>query len=157
MIDKYGTNLKRMVWLTKYIKTETLHYVAKKSKTFSAEQIHDVILHCMFSGNRDPKVMLYGVCIAVMYYGLIRMNEAYLVQVKDVKIVGEEDFKKIQINFDYQQKRKNNGFTYYIPSIFEAVRTMDDLHQKGSNNKIAAREVFGEGATFQNCSFIFHR
>ena len=111
----------------------------------------------MFSGNRDPKVMLYGVCIAVMYYGLIRMNEAYLVQVKDVKTVGEEDFKKIQINFDYQQKRKNNGFTYYIPSIFEAVRTMDDHCQKGSDNKIAAREVFGEGATFQNCSFIFHR
>ena len=71
----------------------------------------------MFSGNRDPKVMLYGVCIAVMYYGLIRMNEAYLVQVKDVRIVGEEDYKKIQINFEYQQKQKHNGFTYYIPSI----------------------------------------
>ena len=40
---------------------------------------------------------------------------------------------------------------------FGGVRTMNDHCQKGSDNKIAAREVFGEGATFQNCSFVFHR
>ena len=72
----------------------------------------------MLSDNNNPKETLYGVCIAVMYYGLLRMAEAYLVQVKDVRIVGEEDYKKVQINFEYQRKRKNNGFTYYIPSIY---------------------------------------
>ena len=46
------------------------------------------------------------------------MAIAFLIKVQDVRIVGEEDFKKMQINFDYQQKRKNNGFTYYDPSIY---------------------------------------
>ena len=31
---------------------------------------------------------------------------------------GYEDFKKIQINFDYERKRKNNGFTYNVLSIY---------------------------------------
>ena len=47
MIDKFGANLKNLVHLTKFIKTETLYYVAKISKTFSAEQIHELIAHCM--------------------------------------------------------------------------------------------------------------
>ena len=55
--------------------------------------------------------MLIGFCIAVMDYGLLQMNKAYLVKVEDVRIVGEEDYKKIQVNFDYQRKRKNNGIT----------------------------------------------
>ena len=35
-----------------------------------------------------------------------------------MQIVGEKDFKKILISFNYQRKRKNNRFTYYIPSIY---------------------------------------
>ena len=46
MIDKFGAKMKNFVHLTKY-KTETLHYMTKKLKTFSAEQIHDVIAHYM--------------------------------------------------------------------------------------------------------------
>ena len=115
--DKFGANLKNLILLTKYINTETLHYVAKKFKSFLAEQIHKVIAHCMDTETNNPKLMVYSVCIAIMYYGLLRMNEAFLIKVEYATIVVEEDFKKIQINFDYQRKRKNNGFTYYIPSI----------------------------------------
>ena len=54
--------------------------------------------------------MLYNiciaVCIAVMCYGLLRMNQAFLIKVEDVSIMGEEDFKKIQINLNYQNKEK---------------------------------------------------
>ena len=46
------------------------------------------------------------------------MKEAYLIKVEDGRIVGEEDYRKIQINFDYQQKMKNDGFTYYVPNIY---------------------------------------
>ena len=53
------------------------------------------------------------------------------------------------------EMERNNALMEVID--FEAVRTMNDHRQKGSNKKIAAREVFGEGATFQNFSFIFHR
>ena len=59
----------------------------------------------------DPQKTLIGVCIAIMYYGLLQMKEAYLIKVEYVRIVGKEDYRKIQINFDYQQKRKNDGFT----------------------------------------------
>ena len=62
--------------------------------------------------------MPYGLFIAVMYYGLLRMSGAFLIKVEDIRIVYEDDFKNIQINFDYQRKRKNNGFTNYIPSIY---------------------------------------
>ena len=108
MNDKFDAILKNLVRLTKYIKTETLLYVAKKSKTFSAEQIHEVIAHCIYMETNDPKLILYSVCIAVMYYGLLRMNEAFLIKVEDMRIVGEEDFKKKQINFHYQRKRKKH-------------------------------------------------
>ena len=53
-----------------------------------------------------------------MNYGLFRMNEVFLMKVEDVRIVGKEDFKNIKINFNCQRIRKNNGFTYYIPSIY---------------------------------------
>ena len=53
MIDKFGAKLKNFVHLTKYIKTVTLHYVAEKSKIFSAEQIHEVIAHCMYTESND--------------------------------------------------------------------------------------------------------
>ena len=71
----------------------------------------------MYMETNDPKLTL-GICIAVMYYGLLRMNKAFLIKVEDIRIVGEEDFKKIQINFHYQRKMKNNGFPYYIQSIY---------------------------------------
>ena len=89
MIDKYGANLKIFVQLTKYIKTKISHYVAKKYKTFTAEQLHDVISHCMHTEENDPKLMLYGICIAVMYYRLLQMNKAFLIKVQDITIVGE--------------------------------------------------------------------
>ena len=57
----------------------------------------------MHRKTNDPKLTLYGFSIAVMYYGLLRMNNAFLIKVEDMRIVGEEDFKKIQINFDYQR------------------------------------------------------
>ena len=35
MIDKFGANLKNLVRLSKYIKTNTLHYIAKKKNILS--------------------------------------------------------------------------------------------------------------------------
>ena len=55
MIDQYGCNLTRLVRLTRHLKMETSHYVSKKSQTFTAEQIHEVISHCMCAEINDPK------------------------------------------------------------------------------------------------------
>ena len=46
------------------------------------------------------------------------MKEAYLIKVEDFRIGGGVDYKQIQINFDYQWKRKNDRFTYYVPNIY---------------------------------------
>ena len=63
--------------------------------------VYIIISHCSYIETNDPKLKLYGGCIAVMYYGLLQMNKVFLIQVEDVRFVGEEDFKKIQVNFDY--------------------------------------------------------
>ena len=64
----------------------------------------------------DPQKKLIDICIAIMYYGLLWMKEAYLIKLEDVRIVGEEDCRKIQIHLIIK-KRGNGGFTYYVPSI----------------------------------------
>ena len=140
-IDKFGANLKNLVRLTKYIKTETSHYVAKKSKIFSAEQIHEVISHCMYTETNDPKLTLYGVCIAVMYYGQLRMNEAFLIKVEDVRIVGEEDFEKIKINFNYQRKGKTMDLltTSQVFTFLFSGNTYQNYRQKCKNKMLPSK------------------
>ena len=65
------------------------------------------------------------------------MNKAYLIKVEDVRIVGEESYRKIQINFDYQQKRKNGGFTYYVSSTYLPLfqKYMTELQTKNEKTK----------------------
>ena len=99
---------------------------------FSAEHIHEVIAHCMDVEVSDPKKTIIGGFIAIMYYGLLQMKEAYLIKVEDVGIVGEEDYRKIPINFDYQQKRKNEGFIYYVPNI---PSPFSEIHDRVANKK----------------------
>ena len=55
MIDQYGSNLRSLVRLTRHMKMKTSYYVSKKSGTFSAEQIHEVIAHCMNNKVYDRK------------------------------------------------------------------------------------------------------
>ena len=38
-----------------------------------------------------PQKTLLGNYIAIMYYSLLQMKEAYLIKVEDVRIMGEED------------------------------------------------------------------
>ena len=78
MIDQHGSNLRSLVRLIRHLKMETSHYVSKKSRTFSAEQIHEVIAHCMDKKIYDPKKTHISVCIAIMYDCLLRMKEAFL-------------------------------------------------------------------------------
>ena len=55
MIDRYGCNLTRLVRLTWHLKMEISHYISNKSRMFSAEQIHEVIAHCMDAKVNNPK------------------------------------------------------------------------------------------------------
>ena len=41
-----------------------------------------------------------------------------MIKVKDVRVVSEQGFMFIEVNFKYQHKRRNKGFTYHIASSF---------------------------------------
>ena len=66
----------------------------------------------------DKKLTLCGGANALSYYGLLHCSEVRKIRVKDVQIVTEKDDIFIEVNFKYQRKQKNKGFTYYIPSSF---------------------------------------
>ena len=87
----------------------------------------------MYTETNDPKLILYSICIAAIYYVLLRMNWAFLTKVENVRIVGEEDFKKIQINSDYQRKKEKQWISLlhhkYLPIAFQ------EIHIRTTNKK----------------------
>ena len=98
-IDEFGKNLKHMPRLHKHLKQVTNLYVATKLATFTPEEIHKV-LHTLQDSSGE-KCTLYGVAIALLYYGLLRCSEARMIKVKDVQIVSEQGDTFIQVNFKY--------------------------------------------------------
>ena len=115
-IDLYGLNLKGLPRLHKYLKQQTQLYVAKKSKTFTAEEIDQVLL--TLQAPDQPRETLQGVAIALLYYGLLRANEVRLITVFDVKLHSEPTKKEIEVTFTHPRKRKNEGFAFYVPAKF---------------------------------------
>ena len=115
-IDLYGLNLKGLPRLHKYLKQQTQLYVAKKSKTFTAYEIDQVLV--TLQEPDKPQETLQGVAIALLYYGLLRANEVRLITVFDVKLKSEPTKKEIEVTFTHPRKQKNEGFTFYVPSKF---------------------------------------
>ena len=97
-IDEFGKNLKNLPRLHKHLKQVTQHYVATKSATFTPEEV-DKVLHTM-QDSSDMKMTLYGVAIVLLYYGLLRCNEVRMIKVKDVKVVTENSYTFIEVNFN---------------------------------------------------------
>ena len=93
-----------------------MFYVATKSATFTPEVIHKVL--STLQDSSDDKLTLYGVAIALLYYGLLRCSEVKIIKVKVVQVVTEQGDTFIQVQFKYQQKQRNEAFTYHIPATF---------------------------------------
>ena len=81
-IDRFGLNLKGLPRLKKYLKQKTSKYVAKKSATFTPEEINEVLMN--LQEKKTPNAILHGVAIALLYFGLLRGCEARQVKVEDV-------------------------------------------------------------------------
>ena len=113
-IEDFGVNLNRLPRLTRYLKAQTHLYVTKKSKCFSPEDIHQIMEHC--ANSDDHKLTSLGVIVGILYYGLLRCSESMMVKVKDVKILWDG---KIEVTFNHPRKRRNEGFKYWIPSVYE--------------------------------------
>ena len=99
MID---INLKGLPRLRKYLKMQTQLYVAKKSKTFDAKQIHHILT--VLQDSDEPKKNLEGVATALLYHGLLRINEAKKLIVDDVTI--KSDPKESEVTFYHAKKEK---------------------------------------------------
>ena len=124
-IDAYNYNLNQFPRLTKYLKNLTARYVKTKSRILGPEAIHKVLEYCMRSS--EPLYVNCGVGIALMYYGLLRTDDVKKINEEDVSFNQEEN--KYEVSFTHMRKRKNEGFTYTIPSSYNDLfkRYIDSL------------------------------
>ena len=72
----------------------------------------------MLQDSSDEKYTLYGVAISLFFFGLLCCSEVRMIKVKDALVIFESGDTFIQVKFKYHRKRRNKGFTYYIPSSF---------------------------------------
>ena len=124
-IDAYNYNLKQFPRLTKYLKNLTARYVKTKSRILGPEEIHTVLEYCMRSS--EPLYVNCGVGIALLYYGLLRTDDVQKINEEDVSFNQKEN--KYEVSFTHMRKRKNDGFTYTIPSSYNDLfkRYIDSL------------------------------
>ena len=109
-----GCDLRSRVLVSKYLKSQSSHYITKKSKTFTADQMHHAIMMCQESN--DPSETLLGVGVSLQYYGLLRSADLKNILIEDVEI---QPCGKITVTFDHGRKRRNEGFKFDIPSCYK--------------------------------------
>ena len=66
----------------------------------------------------DPKAILQGVAVALLYHGLLRTTKVQMVEMEDVKVQTTGVRKTIKVTFKHEHKRRNEGFVYYFPNKF---------------------------------------
>ena len=111
-IDRFGINLNGLPRLKKFLKNQASKYVAKKSATFSPEEIEKILLH--LQENISPKNTLHGVGISLLYFGLLRANEVREIVVTDVTLLKNEANPRVEVAFAHDRKKRNNGFKFYV-------------------------------------------
>ena len=113
-ISTYGFKLNGLLKVNRYLKAVTSSYVCKKSKVFSPEEIDSLLMFCQES--TDPEYTFLGVGVALMYYGLLRKADVNKIQIQDVS---QDEKGRVKIEFAHSRKRKNPGFSYLIPSLYQ--------------------------------------
>ena len=129
---QYGKNLKDLFKLQSFLKNYSSRYVSKKSKVFTPEQMHTVLMVCQ-SAEDDTNLTLMGVGSALLYFGLLRSCDVLNINSDDVTLNEKEG--KFEIRFEHMRKRKNSGFTYTLPQIYSPLftRYMNELKDDHDN------------------------
>ena len=129
-IERFGINLNTLPRLKKFLKHVASKYVAKKSATFSPEEIEKILLY--LQENVTPKNTLHGVAISLLYFGLLRGNEVRAIVVSDVTIVKQESNPRVEVAFAHDRKKRNNGFKFYVAGLYLPIfeRYLKELCQK---------------------------
>ena len=113
-VDQYGVKLNSLPRLKAYLKVVTQKYVTKKSKTFDSEQMHAIFSYGM-QHKEDKKIFNACIGMMLMYYGLLRICDVKKITKQDVSLNADN---KYEVRFEHARKRKNEGFTFIIPSIY---------------------------------------
>ena len=92
-------------------------YVTRKAATFSPEQVHEAIVRLSESNN--PRQRLGAMHILLSYYGLLRMNDVLKIKSDDISYDKKDSCWKV--TFNYQRKRKNEGFSFLILKIYTKI------------------------------------
>ena len=111
-IDRYCVNLKGLLHLQKFLKYQPSNDVAKKSDAFRPEEIEKILNN--LKDRKIPKNTLYGVGIALLYFGLLKGSKVHNVEFKDVRLLNKNGGEKIEVTFTHDHKRQNNGFKFYV-------------------------------------------
>ena len=80
-----------------HLKKVTQLYVATKSDTFIPQEERNVLT--ILQDAQQEKSTLYEVTIALLYNCILHSSEFRLIQVKDVRLVNERDYKMIEVFF----------------------------------------------------------
>ncbi len=113
-IMNHGYKLNNCLRINRFLKLTTSTYVANKSKVLSADEIDILLKFCMKSTFHEDTLL--GVCLALQYYGLLRVADVLKVQVKDVTC---EKNGTIKVTYNHMRKRINPGFVFYIPAMYQ--------------------------------------
>ena len=81
-IERFGVILKGLPRLKKFLNLQASKYVAKKSDTFSPQEIEQVLLY--LQEKNCPEHTLYSIAISLLYFGLLRASEVREVEHDDV-------------------------------------------------------------------------
>ena len=148
-ITTLGKKLNDLPRLKILLKNISSRYVAKKSKVFTPEQIHTVLMECQESDSEMDTLM--GVGVACMYFGLLRSKDVLNVTVEDVKCNSEGKF---DIRFEHMRKRRNQGFTYTIPVFYTPLfkKYMKQINMRKMKSPRFLKNFNKRcGYRFQNC------
>lgn len=110
----HNKNLRDVYKIQSLLKNNSSCYVAKKSKVFTPEQMHKILVTCMEQED-DTSLTLMGVGTALLYFGLLRSCDVLSITTDDVQKNNEG---KYEVRFEHMRKRKNSGFTYTLPAIY---------------------------------------
>ena len=112
-IMNHGFRINSCLRVNKFLKQATSRYVGKKSKVLNADEVDILLKFCQKSQYHEDTLM--GVCLALQYYGLLRNSDVIKIAVENVKINKEG---RVEVRFEHKRKRKNPGFTFYIPVMY---------------------------------------
>ena len=113
-IMNHGWRINNCLRVNRYLKMTTSTYVSQKSKVLTADEIDILLKFCTKSSYHEDTLL--GVTLCLQYYGLLRNADVMKIEVKDVRLLEDG---KTEIRFEHARKRRNPGFTFYVPSDYK--------------------------------------